>query len=153
MTMQIQYRLIGGINLDGCTRKRSFVCVPDYLWLARCTALAIDTSPSMGLSCVLPIRLTEQRPNVETVKMSSKGQIVIPKAMRDSHHLQPGVEFVIIEEGNSLRLMPVADIKQATVDEVGGILHRAGREPMSDDEMRSALRAKAKSNDDAAKLA
>ncbi len=90
---------------------------------------------------------------METVKMSSKGQIVIPKAMRDSHHLQPGVEFIIIEEGNSLRLMPAANIKQATVDEVGGILHRAGRVPMSDDDMRAALRAKAKANDDTSKHA
>jgi len=90
---------------------------------------------------------------VETVKMSSKGQIVIPKALRDAHHLHPGVEFVIIEEGNSLRLMPAASIKQTTVDEVGGILHRAGRVPMSDDDMRAALRARAKANDDATKHA
>ena len=88
---------------------------------------------------------------METVKMSSKGQIVIPKAMRDSHHLQAGVEFVIIEEGNSLRLVPAANVKRATVDEVGGILHRTGRAPMSDDDMRAALRAKAKANDDASK--
>lgn len=85
--------------------------------------------------------------------MSSKGQIVIPKAMRDSHHLQPGVEFVIIEEGNSLRLMPAATVKKATVEEVGGILHRQGRKPMSDDDMRAALRSKAKANDDATKRA
>ena len=85
--------------------------------------------------------------------MSSKGQIVIPKAMRDSHHLQPGVEFVILEEGNSLRLMPAASVKQSTVDEVGGILRRAGRLPLSDDDMRAALRAKAKANDDASKHA
>lgn len=85
--------------------------------------------------------------------MSSKGQIVIPKALRDSHHLLPGVEFVIIEEGNSLRLMPAASIEQSTVDEVGGILHRAGRVPMSDDDMRAALRARAKADDDASKRA
>lgn len=85
--------------------------------------------------------------------MSSKGQIVIPKAVRDSHHLQPGVEFVIIEEGNSLRLVPAANVKQSSVDDVGGILHRAGRVPMSDDDMRAALRAKAKANDDASKRA
>lgn len=88
---------------------------------------------------------------METVKISSKGQIVIPKAMRDSHHLQPGIELLVIEEGNSLRLMPVSNIKQTTVDEVGGILHRAGRDPISDDDMRSAVRAKAKASDDASK--
>ncbi len=85
--------------------------------------------------------------------MSSKGQIVIPKSLRDSHHLQPGVEFVILEEGNSLRLVPAANVKKATVDEVGGILHRAGRVPMSDDDMRTALRARAKANDEASKHA
>lgn len=85
--------------------------------------------------------------------MSSKGQIVIPKAMRDSHHLQPGVEFIIIEEGNSLRLMPAANVKQASVEEVGGILHRVGRTPMSEDDIRAALRVRAKTNDDATKHA
>lgn len=83
--------------------------------------------------------------------MSSKGQIVIPKAMRDSHHLRPGIELLVIEEGNSLRLMPVSNVKQTTVDEVGGILHRDGRAPISDDDMTSLLRAKAKANDDASK--
>lgn len=85
--------------------------------------------------------------------MSSKGQIVIPKAMRDSHHLQPGVEFVIVEEGNSLRLMPASVVKKVTVEEVGGILHRPGRKPMSDDDMQAALRAKAKARDEATKRA
>lgn len=85
--------------------------------------------------------------------MSSKGQIVIPKSLRDSHHLQPGVELVILEEGNSLRLMLAASVKHATVDEVGGILYRAGRVPMSDDDMRSALKARAKADDDATKHA
>jgi hypothetical protein len=42
---------------------------------------------------------------------------------------------------------------RATVDEVGGILHRPGRLPMSDEDMRAALRAKAKANDDASKNA
>lgn len=83
--------------------------------------------------------------------MSSKGQIVIPKAMRDSHHLQPGVEFVIVEEGNSLRLMPASVVKKVTVEEVGGILHRHGRKPMSDDDMQAVLRAKAKARDEATK--
>lgn len=85
--------------------------------------------------------------------MSSKGQIVIPKAMRDSHHLQPGVEFVIVEEGNSLRLMPASIVKKVTVEEVGGILQRPGRKPMSDDDMQAALRAKAKARDEATKRA
>lgn len=85
--------------------------------------------------------------------MSSKGQIVIPKAMRDSHHLQPGVELVIVEEGNSLRLMPAATVRKSTVNEVGGILHRQGRKPISDDDMRAALRNRAKANDNATKRA
>ncbi len=85
---------------------------------------------------------------METVKISSKGRIVIPKSMRDSHQLQAGVEFIILEEGNSLRLVPTTKFKQSTVDEVGGILHRAGRSPISDDDMRAVLRAKAKASDD-----
>ncbi len=32
---------------------------------------------------------------METVKVSSKGQIVIPKAIREARHITPGTEFVI----------------------------------------------------------
>lgn len=44
---------------------------------------------------------------METVKLSSKGQIVIPKEIRESRHFGAGTEFIVSLLGNEIRLMPV----------------------------------------------
>ena len=44
---------------------------------------------------------------VATTKMSSKGQVVIPEKIRDSLHLQKGVEFVVVSSGDALILKPI----------------------------------------------
>lgn len=41
-----------------------------------------------------------------TTILSSKGQIVIPKTIRDSHHWQAGTRFVIEENSAGLFLKP-----------------------------------------------
>lgn len=43
---------------------------------------------------------------METTKLSSKGQIIIPKTIRESHHWQPGTEFAIEETAAGLLLKP-----------------------------------------------
>jgi len=43
---------------------------------------------------------------METTTLSSKGQIIIPKALRDSHHWRPGTKFFIEETANGLVLKP-----------------------------------------------
>jgi len=47
-------------------------------------------------------------------RLSSKGQVVIPRQIRQSHGWRPGVTFTIIEEGDRLILKPV--VGRATVD-------------------------------------
>ena len=47
-------------------------------------------------------------------RLSSKGQIVIPRQIRQSHGWQPGVAFTIFDDGESLILKPV--VSRATVD-------------------------------------
>lgn len=37
-------------------------------------------------------------------KMSSKGHVVIPKAMRDRMGLQPGVDFEVVQRGRNVLL-------------------------------------------------
>lgn len=86
---------------------------------------------------------------MKTVKLSSKGQIVIPKAIRESHHFEAGAEFVIVEERNGLRLVPAKSARAATLEQVAGCLYRPGRKAMTDDDMNVAIRARAKANDDA----
>jgi antitoxin PrlF len=55
--------------------------------------------------------------------ITSKGQITIPKEVRDHLHLGEGdrVEFVI-EEGGAVRVRPVS----GTVEELFGLLRRPG---------------------------
>lgn len=43
---------------------------------------------------------------METVKPSSKGQVVIPKSIRDAFHLHAGDEFVVTAVGGEIRLRP-----------------------------------------------
>ncbi len=71
--------------------------------------------------------------------LTSKGQITIPKVVRDSLHLHTGdkVEFVITEDGNAF-LMPVTK----RVDDVFGRLHKPGRKPISVEKIDSMIKQK-----------
>lgn len=37
---------------------------------------------------------------METTKLSSKGQVIIPKAFRSTHHWEPGLELMVIDTGS-----------------------------------------------------
>ncbi|WP_305046912.1 AbrB/MazE/SpoVT family DNA-binding domain-containing protein [Geoalkalibacter sp.] len=43
---------------------------------------------------------------MEIVRLSSKGQFVLPKSIRDRHHWEAGTEFIIIERGSELIIKP-----------------------------------------------
>ncbi|HBA86433.1 MAG TPA: AbrB family transcriptional regulator [Geobacter sp.] len=43
---------------------------------------------------------------MDTVKLSSKGQFILPKAIRDRHHWETGTEFIIIDRGEDLVIKP-----------------------------------------------
>jgi len=71
--------------------------------------------------------------------LTSKGQITIPKSVRDSLALHAGdkVEFVLTEN-NEVLLKPVTK----KVDEVFGRLYRAGRPAVDIAEMDALLKKK-----------
>ena len=46
--------------------------------------------------------------NIETTKMSSKGQIVIPRNIRESLQAQEGTIFAIVHGNNSIVLKKIA---------------------------------------------
>ena len=64
---------------------------------------------------------------MKTTKLSSKGQVIIPKAVRDAHHWSTGQELAVIEVGDGVLLRPVKPFPTTTPDEVGGILQYTGR--------------------------
>ncbi len=88
---------------------------------------------------------------METIKLSRKGQIVIPKAMRDDMHLPPGTEFVIRVTGVGISLVPKTLFPKATTREVRGVLAKQGRKLSDDDAMKAYIKMRLKAQDDASK--
>lgn len=88
---------------------------------------------------------------METVKLSSKGQIVIPKNIRDDLHLPPGTEFVISMTATGLTLTPTTLFPRVTVGEVRGFLAKRGRQLPDDFDIKASIKARLKAQDDASK--
>jgi len=76
---------------------------------------------------------------MQTTRLSSKGQIILPKAIRDSRAWNPGTEFTIEESGDGILLRPAARFPATHLDEVAGCL-RTGRKAKTDAQMRAAVR-------------
>ena len=57
-------------------------------------------------------------------RMSTKGQVILPKEIRDRKHLSPGVEFVVEETPGGILLKPQPLFPPKTLDEVAGMLKR-----------------------------
>ena len=50
---------------------------------------------------------------METITLSKKFQIVIPKKTRENLGFEPGQKLVLIEKGNSVELVKIGNIKSA----------------------------------------
>ncbi|OGT20662.1 MAG: hypothetical protein A2342_07520 [Gallionellales bacterium RIFOXYB12_FULL_54_9] len=59
---------------------------------------------------------------MQTVKLSTKGQFVIPSEIRKSHHLTAGTEFAVSFVGSEIRLTPLPMFPPTTLAEVAGLL-------------------------------
>lgn len=46
---------------------------------------------------------------LSTTKLSSKGQVVIPEEVREAMGLEPGVQFVVVYEGDSIMLKVISE--------------------------------------------
>jgi len=43
----------------------------------------------------------------DVTALSSKGQVVLPKAIRDSLELETGVKFMVLSDGSNILLKPI----------------------------------------------
>jgi AbrB family looped-hinge helix DNA binding protein len=59
---------------------------------------------------------------METTRLSTKGQIILPKNIRTSHAWGPGTEFTVEETGDGILLRPAGRFREASLDEVAGCL-------------------------------
>jgi AbrB family looped-hinge helix DNA binding protein len=73
--------------------------------------------------------------------MSSRGQTVIPKAIREHLGLHPGdlIDFVVADDGGVLVRPAVEDVRR-----LKGLLHRPRRPAVSIQEMNQAIRRRAR---------
>ena len=75
---------------------------------------------------------------MEITRLSSKGQIVLPKSIRESHAWTPGTEFVIEDSDGGILLRPAARVPATTLDEVVGCLRYKGK-PKTISQMKRAV--------------
>ena len=75
---------------------------------------------------------------METTRLSTKGQIILPKSIRDSRDWKPGTAFTIEETGDGVLLRPAAHFPAADLEEVAGCL-RSGRKSKTLAQMRAAI--------------
>ena len=75
---------------------------------------------------------------METTRLSTKGQIILPKAIRDSLDWRPGTEFTIEEKDDGVLLRPAARYPATTLEEVTGCL-RSKRRAKTPAQMRFAI--------------
>jgi antitoxin PrlF len=73
-------------------------------------------------------------------KITTKGQCVVPKKIRDYMRLHPGdkIDFVIREDGEVYVSPVILDVR-----ELKGQMKKSGRKPVSLEEMEKAVRKRA----------
>ena len=75
---------------------------------------------------------------METARLSTKGQIVLPKGIRASRAWGPGTEFTVEETANGILLRPAARFPGTDLEEVAGCL-RSDRKSKTPTQMRAAI--------------
>jgi AbrB family looped-hinge helix DNA binding protein len=73
------------------------------------------------------------------MRLNSKGQVTIPAELRRRHGLHEGDEVEVVEDGNTLRIVPVDDSPSRGVRLVHRMRGRAST-TMSTDELMELLR-------------
>jgi AbrB family looped-hinge helix DNA binding protein len=70
---------------------------------------------------------------MEKTRLSNKGQVVIPHAIRERLGWEPGVEFAVEQIEDGIALRPIRSVEPTTIDEVFGCLPYQGKRKSLDD--------------------
>jgi len=76
----------------------------------------------IGLTSVLPTK--EEK--METTRLSNKGQVVIPKQVRSAHGWEPGLEFIVEDTGDGIKLKPKKPFLETKAEELLGCVGYQG---------------------------
>jgi AbrB family looped-hinge helix DNA binding protein len=63
---------------------------------------------------------------IQTTRLSSKGQLIVPKSIRDQKQWDPGMEFTVEFCGDGILLRPTERFPRTTLDQVAGCLGYSG---------------------------
>ncbi|HVP49273.1 MAG TPA: AbrB/MazE/SpoVT family DNA-binding domain-containing protein [Bryobacteraceae bacterium] len=75
---------------------------------------------------------------METTRLSTKGQIILPKNIRESRSWRPGTEFSVEETRDGILLRPAGRFASTNLEEVAGCL-RSKRKSKTPAQMRAAI--------------
>jgi AbrB family looped-hinge helix DNA binding protein len=75
---------------------------------------------------------------METTKLSSKGQIILPKRIRAARRLEAGTEFSVESVAEGILLRPLRPFAATTLGQVVGAAGYAGP-PLSDQQIEAAI--------------
>lgn len=62
-----------------------------------------------------------------TTTLSSKGQVIIPKPIRDAHHWKPGQRLEVIEADDGILLKTAEPFPKTVIADVAGCLPYKGK--------------------------
>ena len=82
-----------------------------------------------------------------TTKLSSKGQVIIPKPLRSAHHWEAGQELVVIDMGDGILLKPKTPFPESNIKDVASCLQYKGKAKTladMDDAIKEGIEAKYK---------
>ncbi|WP_009633171.1 AbrB/MazE/SpoVT family DNA-binding domain-containing protein [Synechocystis sp. PCC 7509] len=75
---------------------------------------------------------------MKVTKLSSKGQVIIPKTLRAAHNWEAGQELIAIDVGDGILLKPKKPFPETTLAQVAGCLEYSGK-PKSLDDIEDAI--------------
>lgn len=77
-------------------------------------------------------------------KLSTKGQVVVPKEIRARRNWEPGAELVLEETDDGVLLKRALPSPTTRIEDVYGMLHRPGMKAATIEEMDAAIVAEVK---------
>lgn len=84
---------------------------------------------------------------METTKLSTKGQVIIPKIIRLHQNWEIGQELVVVETEDGVLLKPKRPFLNTTLKDVAGILKFEGK-PKTIEDMDAAIKKGIEQQDD-----
>jgi len=76
---------------------------------------------------------------MQTTKLSSKGQVIIPKTLRSRYNWNTGQKLSVIDTGDGILLKPSRTFRKTELEMVAGILKYSGK-AVSITEMEEAIK-------------